>query len=113
MNMKKKLLIVAGSAVGAVVILAQAVWADGKNTTTTANAPTQITAEEHAAHHPATAAAAANITVENKATTDEMMPMGDGNMADMMKMMETPEGKAQMEKCLELLKQQSEVAAQG
>ncbi|MNC49709.1 hypothetical protein D3C75_989070 [compost metagenome] len=112
MNMKKKLLIVAGGAVGAVAILAQAVWADGKSTSA-ANVTTQITAEEHAAHHPAVATDATNITVENKKTADEMMQVSDGNMADMMKMMETPEGKAMMDKCLELAKQQPQAVVEG
>jgi hypothetical protein len=112
MNLKKKLLIAAGGAVGAVAILAQAVWADGKNTTP-ANVATQITAEEHAAHHPAIAVDATNLTVENKKTVAEMMQAGDGNMADMMKMMETPEGKALMEKCLELSKQQPTAVVEG
>lgn len=113
MTKKKKLLIMAAGVAGAILVLAQAVWADGDGAKKTE--PTQVSAAEHAAHHPESQTASA--AVENKdapaAQADMMKMMGSGNMDEMMKMMQKPEGKQMMEKCLELQNRQPSAAAEG
>jgi hypothetical protein len=136
---KKKILLVGLSVLGAVTVLAQAVWADSDDAKKPAQ--TQVTAAEHAAHHPDTSAAGtvadqpqseneqgamqdmmkdgnANMNDKMKmmadGSMDEMIKMmNNGSMDDMMKMMDTPEDKQLMEKCSELLEQQPAASVQS
>lgn len=91
---------------GAVFVVSQMVWASDDSVNKQGGA--EASQIDHAAHHPA-ATANPNETVSAKAESAGVQDMmKDGSMQDMMKMMDTAEGKRMMEQCQELLKQSAE-----
>lgn len=107
MMSKKKLSILTVIILGAVLVFAQAVWADGKRNEV--SKPYGLAAAAgHAGHHPDAAPPENGINPMVNGSMDGM-----GKMGDMMQMMQTPEGKAMMERCPGMTGQPSAAASEG
>ncbi|WP_410513284.1 hypothetical protein PaeBR_02115 [Paenibacillus sp. BR2-3] len=105
-NMTKKRLLTSLALVavlGAVLLVSQVVWA--AESTSKKQETSQGSQTDHAAHHPEAQASVSTTASKKMEANNKQVAMKDSNMQDMMKMMNTPEGKQLLEKCQEVLKQ--------